>query len=422
MRIVHDTLPCGIEYGAVHLPRRHVVSVQIRLLSGLCREPVDQLGIGRLVSETIDKGTEQRNGQALSDAFDAIGASHGGGIGRETTSFTCTVLPDHFEEALALLAEFVRRPTFPEDAFRANLELARQEWLALDDDAQGLTDKIISRRAYGPILGRHALGEPGTIDRITRDDLVAHWRREFHAGRMIAVVSGPIEPTRAADALQTNFDGFGSAERGGRQTYGVEFTPGAEHHAKDLEQQHIGICWPGVDAAHDAFPTQQVMLGVLSGGMGARLFTEVREKQGLVYWVSAWHETPRGSGMVFMGASTQPERCDRTYATLLHEVDRLVEDVDQDELDRAVTGIVSSLETRGDATRARCSELGNDLLFFGRPVSEEEKIAKVKAVTIDGIREYLNAHPRDRLCVVTLGPKPLGDGITTDAVAVDATG
>ncbi len=407
--IVHDTLPCGIEYGVFPLPRRHVVALQIRVLSGTATEPSDKLGLAWLIAETIDKGTEKRTGRQLSDAFDAIGASHHVAAGRETTTCTCTVLPEHFEKAVALQAEFLRTPTFPDDVFSVGVQLAKQELLALEDDAHDLTDKLIGRRAYGPLLGRHPLGEPETLDRMVRSDLENHWRSQFHGGRMIISVAGAVDAKQAADVLQKHFSGFGSAERAGRSPLPVEFSGGAIHHHKELEQEQIGICWPGVEATDDDFPTQLVMLGILSGGMSARLFTEVREKLGLVYWVSAWQETPRGAGMIFLGASTKPDRSDRTYAALLREVERLAEDVEQDELDRAVTGILAGLETRGDSTRARCGELANDLFFFGRPLSDAEKIAKVEAVTLDGIRRYLATHPRDQLCVVTLGPRPLAD-------------
>jgi predicted Zn-dependent peptidase len=113
--------------------------------------------------------------------------------------------------------------------------------------------------------------------------------------------------------------------------------------------------------------------------------------------------------MIFLGASTTPNRCEQTYATLLREVDRLADDLEQDELDRAVTGLVAYQDTRGDTTRSRCAELGSDLFFWGRPVPPEEKTAKVEAVTIDDVKRYLADYPRDRLCVVTLGPKPLDD-------------
>ncbi len=404
---VHEHLLCGLEYGVTPLPDRHVVSFQIRLLAGTASEPPRTLGLSRVVEETLDKGTEGYTARELADAFDAIGAGHQSGTGRETMTFTCTILPEHFERAIELHAELLRRPTFPEEAVSVNVQLAKQELIALDDDAQGIVDKLISRQAYGPVLGRHALGEHETLERITRADLESFWRTHFYAGRTIVSVAGAIEPARVADVLTKHFDGFGSARRDGRGAIPVDFTPRTTHHDKALEQEHIAICWPGVDATHDEFPVQQVTLGILSGGMSGRLFTEVREKRGLVYWVSAWQETPRGAGMMFLGASTTPERCDRTYETLLHEVDRLADDITQDELDRAVTGIVANQETRGDATRARCSELATDLFFFGRPIPIEEKVAKIQAVTIEDIRRYLTLHPRDRLCVITLGPRPL---------------
>jgi len=405
--MVHDHLPCGIEYGVAALPQRHVVAFQIRVLAGVCSEPSDRLGLARLVEETIDKGTERHSGRELSDAFDAIGASRQSGTGRETTTFTCTILPGHFERAVELHAELLRQPTFPPEAVEVNVQLAQQELIALEDDAHGLADKLMGLQAYGPVLGRHPLGERATLDRMERHDLERYWRAYFHGGRMIVAVAGPVEAGRVADLFTTHFDGFGRTERNGRAAFTVEFNERTTHHPKALEQEHIAVCWPGVDPTDADFPIQQVILGILSGGMSGRLFTEVREKRGLVYWVSAWQETPRGAGMLFLGASTTPERCDQTYDTLLREVDRLSEDITQDELDRAVTGMVAQQETRGDSTRSRCGELANDLFFFGRPIPIEEKVAKIEAVTIEDIRRYLSEHPRDRLSVMTLGPRPL---------------
>lgn len=407
---VHADLPCGIEYAVMPMPQRHIVTFQIRVLAGTCSEPADRLGLAGLVEETLDKGTERRSGRELSDAFDAIGAVTRSGTGRETTTFTCTVLPEHFEKAVALHAEFLRQPTFPNDAVKVAVELARQDLASLEDDAQGLADKLLSRQAYGPVLGRHELGEKDCLDRITRDDLLRHWQSHFSAGNMMVCAAGAIEANRAADVFEKHFQGFGKPERRGRVGYAIEFNPGMTHRQKELEQEQIGICWRGVDATHADFPVQMVTLGILSGGMSGRLFTEVRERLGLVYWVGAYQDTPRGHGMMFVGASTTPDRCDETFKVLLREVDRLAEDIEQEELDRAVTGIIASQDTRGDSTRAHCGELGTDLFHFGRPIPIQEKTAKIQAVSIEDIRRYLKAYPRKQLCVVTLGPRPLSKG------------
>ena len=419
-RSAHGSLPCGIEYGLLPLPERRVVSFQFRVFGGMAAEPHDKLGLAKLVEETIDKGTAKRTGRELSDAFDALGASCGSGTGRETVTFVCTVLPEYFEQAVALQAEFLTTPTFPSDVVEVNVDLARQELLALEDDAHAITEKLIDRQAFGPILGRHALGEKECFDRIATEDLVSYWKQCFAGGRTLAAFAGPLEESHVRDVLQQTFEGFGRPEPAGRAAHPLQFLAHRTHHAKDLQQQQVAVCFPGVDVTHEDFPTQQVMLSILSGGMSGRLFTEVREKQGLVYWVSAWQETPRGHGMIFLGASTTPERCDRTFETLLREVDRLAEDIDDDELDRAITGLVASQETRGDATRARCSEVASDLFFFGRPVSPDEKLAKIRSVTRARIMDYLDKYPRDRLSVVTLGPRPLTDDPKARAVVESA--
>ena len=407
IQLAHERLPCGIEYGVVSLARRHVVSFQIIVFAGAASEPAERLGLARILEETIDKGTELHSGRELSDQFDAIGASVGAGAGRETTTFSCTVLPEHFERAVELHAEMLRRPIFPEDACAVNLELARQELTALEDDPPALMDKLISPSALGTPLGRHPLGERETLDALTRDHLLEHWKEHFHAGAMLVAVAGPLAPQQVAQTFEKHFAGFGDGVLAGRTPWPATFTPGNTHHLKELEQEQIGICWPGIGVTHDDYPIQRVMLGILSGGMSSRLFTEVREKQGLVYSVQAWHETPRGCGMIFLGASSTPENCAQAYNTMLREVDRLAEDIEPDELERAITGIVAGNETRGDLTRARCGEMANDLFHFGHPVPTEEKMAKVLAVSIQDVKDYLARYARDSLCVVTLGPTTL---------------
>jgi predicted Zn-dependent peptidase len=406
-QLVHRHLKCGIEFAAEVLPGRPTSALEIRVLAGASHEPADRLGLARLVEETLDKGTSKHDGRALLDAFDAIGAQRSSATGRDTTAFGCLCLPEFLPQVIDLHAEMLREPTFPEDACRVAIDLAIQELSSLEDDPQALVDKLMSRQAYGPLLGRHPLGEKEMLERITRADMEQLWQGTYFAGRLLLCVAGPVDPDAIADYAEQAFGGFGSASPAGREALPVVFSAARTHYPKELEQEHIGICYPGVPATDDEYPVERVMLGVLAGGMSGRLFTEVREKQGLVYWVGAWHEHPRDAGMIHLGASTTPERCDRTYSTLLREVDRLSEDLTESEVERAIVGIVARTETRGDITRAHCSELVSDLFHYGHPIPMEEKVAKVQAVNADAIKRYLAAHPRDSLSVVTLGPREL---------------
>ncbi|MFO0973196.1 MAG: pitrilysin family protein [Phycisphaerae bacterium] len=402
-RFVHRRLDCGIEFAAAPIPGRKIVALELRVLGGMVTEPADELGVAFLTEQTLSKGTARRTGPELSDAFDALGALHGSWVSRESIGFRGTCLPEHLDAMLDLHAELIRTPTFPDDSCRVAVELATQELTLLEDDPGELSRKLLMPHAYGPILGRHAYGDRATLARLSRPQIANYWRANFHPARMQVVLGGAVDPARAADRLEKLFGDM--SPRGSEYvTPAVAFSAGAWHYHKELEQQHVGICWPGVPVRSDAHPVERVMLAILGEGMSSRLFTEVREKQGLVYWVGAWHEHPRAAGMIHLGASSTPARCAQTCRTLLREVERLAEDITPDELERAKTLLTARSQTHGDLTRARTSELSADLFFHGCPMPIEEKNAAINRVTIDDIRAYLAAHPRDRRCVVTLGP------------------
>ncbi|MFQ5491476.1 MAG: hypothetical protein ACE5GE_12210, partial [Phycisphaerae bacterium] len=102
-----------------------------------------------------------------------------------------------------------------------------------------------------------------------------------------------------------------------------------------------------------------------------------------------------------------PDRAQLTFDTLLHEIDRLSQDLTEEELDRARTRLIAREQTLADMTRSRRNSLAYDMFHHGRPRSTQERIESLKGVTGDDLRAYLRNHPRDRLSIVTLGPREL---------------
>ena len=422
MTRTHFQLDSGVELAVLHLPERRAVAMDIRMLAGLVDEPADKLGLAHLVGQTLDKGTQGYDGRGLSDAFDEIGASWNSWCGREMCGFTSLCLPEFFERNVELHAEFLRRPTYPEDSCAVAIELARQELLTLEDDPQSLADKLIGRQAFGPLLGRHAAGERQTLDAIGRADFVRFWEGNYRAGRMLVSVAGPLKAEAVEATVDRYFSGFGPPEQAPRRAIPVEFGAVSTHHPKKTEQEQIAIALPGVAIGHEEHAAERILVNVLSGGMSARLFTEVREKQGLVYWVGAWTENPRKSGMVLVGASAMIEHCEQVYATLLRELERVGQDVTTEEVERALTGIAVRADIRAAITRAQCSEQADDLFHYGRPVPWEEKLSRLQAVTADDVMGYCARYlANGGMSAVSLGPHPLAaDGVRESPGPVDS--
>jgi predicted Zn-dependent peptidase len=401
----HAFLPAGVELAVDLLPQRHTVALSFRMLTGVADDPPELTGVGALVEDALSKGTRRFDGRGLADAFDALGAQWGSLSGRQSMMVRVLCLPEFALDVVGLVAEMIVHPTFPDDACRVALDLAQQELRHIEDDPFDLLRIMVQRLTLGPVLGRDPDGTPESLARMTPDDIRAHWRRVYCVGRLQVAAAGPVDPAALARRVDECFRGFGSSQAAGRSPAEFEFTPARQHRHKELEQQYIGITLPGLPRHHDDFAVEQVLIGVLSGGMSGRLFTEVREKQGLVYWVGAWHEQPRGKGVIHLGASTTPERSDRTYDTLLRELRRIGDDLTAAETIRARDGLIAHLETEDDLTRARAGGLSDDLFHFGRPIGREAKLAALRAVTPERVAAYARRLPLDRLCVATLGPR-----------------
>ena len=141
--------------------------------------------------------------------------------------------------------------------------------------------------------------------------------------------------------------------------------------------------------------------------MGARLFTEVREKRGLVYSVSASASSHRGVGFSLAYAGTTPQRAQETLDVLLAELVKIGEGVEENELERAKIGMLSSLVMQEESSRARAGAIARDLWMLGRVRSLDEITDAINGVSVGQIREFYDRHPVGDFSVVTLGPAKL---------------
>src|SRR5262249_31387105 len=138
------------------------------------------------------------------------------------------------------------------------------------------------------------------------------------------------------------------------------------HLEKETTQTQIGIAYPSVPIGHPDYYAALGAVNVLSGGMSARLFTEVREKRGLCYAVWATYQTLRDRASVLCYAGTTNERAQETLDVMLGELKRLQEGIEKEEVERVQAGLKSSLIMQEESTSARAGTLASDWYYLGR--------------------------------------------------------
>ncbi|HMQ17294.1 MAG TPA: insulinase family protein, partial [Phycisphaerae bacterium] len=130
----HAQLPSGIELAVDPLPERNVAAIIFRVLAGVSDEPADLNGVGMIVERTLSKGTQVRDGRALADAFDLLGAQWGSASGRQSMMVRTLCLPEFALDVVDLVAEMLCQPVFPDEACRVAVQLALEQRRHLDDD------------------------------------------------------------------------------------------------------------------------------------------------------------------------------------------------------------------------------------------------------------------------------------------------
>jgi len=376
---------------------------------GNAHDPIDRLGRSAVVSEMLMRGDQQRDSRAQADAFDRIGASRSIDPTKRYMRFSTTVLAHRLEEAAALFADNVLRPSLSEDALGPAKDLALQSLASLQDDPQQLAVLAARERHHPEPLNRSGYGTADGINALTAQQASEGWNAAARPNGSMIAVAGDVTPDTAKmvfEATLSDWSGEAPAfTEGGEPPRGY-----AHHEDPDANQVQVVVVHDGPPESSADAVKERFVASVLSGGMSGRLFTEVREKRGLCYSVSAAFAAEKDRGTTTAYVGTTPERAQESLDVLSQELIRITTPqgaITEDEFERAKIGMKSRLVVSGESSGARAAALASDWHRLGRVRTLDEMAADIDRVTLGELNEYAKQRSLGRVTVQTLGPSPL---------------
>lgn len=380
--------------------------------AGCVYDPLDRSGLASFTCEMSIRGAGQRDSRRLIDDLDNLGVDRSESVSDAHLRYGGATVADNLPATLAIYADILRRPHLPDDQLEAARLAMLQELRAVEDEPAQKVMIELQRHFYPEPWGRPSQGDQASLENTTINDIRRFFRRHFGPKGTILGVAGKIDWPRVEDTVESLLgDWNGSPE-----------SPGAErpttckktHLSYESNQTHIGIAYPSVPYRDPHYFQAWGAMGVLSGGMSARLFTEVRERRGLCYSVYATYHTLRDRGGVFCYAGTSAERAQETLDVTLHELLRLAEGVKPQELQRLKARIKSALIMQQESSSSRSSSIARDWYHLGRVRTLEEVGRLADELTCESINAYLAEHPPKDFTIDTLGPCELEtpDGIS----------
>jgi predicted Zn-dependent peptidase len=385
----------------------HVRSAALNFLvpAGCVYDPPEHLGVGSVLADLITRGAGPRDSRELTLALDNLGLDRSESVGSMHTRFWGATVATNLPAALEIYADILRRPHLPAEEMDAVKALALQDLRALEDEPRQKMLIELRKRHYPAPLGQDRRGTEAGINSLTADVVRKQYRRLFHARGTILSVAGNIEWKPLRDQVERLFgDWPGGAEA--PLTLGPA-SAGVTHLTKETTQTQIGIAYPSVPFGQPDYYAALGAVNVLSGGMSARLFTEVREKRGLCYAVWATYQTFRDRAAILCYAGTTNERAQETFDVTMAELKRLADGIEPDEVERVRAGLKSSLIMQDESTSARAGTLASDWYYLGRVRGFDEIQSAINGLTPEGIVGHLRRHPPENFTIVTLGPKAL---------------
>jgi predicted Zn-dependent peptidase len=387
------------------MPGVQSAAMMLMLPAGASNDPPDRTGAASVLAELVLRGAGDRDSRQLTDHLDSLGLQRSTSAGVHHTRFAAAGVADNVMQSLDVFADIVQRPHLPEVGFVAARDLALQALAGIDDEPRQKVFIKLREWHWPNPFGRNPMGTKDDLEKLSLDFCKSDFADRYHAKDAIISFAGNINFDETKSAVAKHFGKWS-----GKRSDPIKLLPppGRYHfEPQKSEQTHIGIAYPSVPENHADFYTARMAVEVLSGGMSGRLFTEVREKRGLVYNVGASFASQKGYGSIMGYAGTSNDRAQATLDCFVHELHRLSDGVEQDELDRAKIGLKASIIMSGESSAARAGAISHDFFMRGRIRTLDEISKALDAVSIERINEYLKKNKPGPFTIVIVGPMEL---------------
>ncbi len=329
--IAQFELPNGVRVLAYENFSSPAVVITGYLLNGALDETRDQAGLAGFVTDCLTRGTERFSYEQIFEQTESIGAGLSVSGGMYTTSFFGKSLAEDLSLMLVLLADVLRRPTFP----KAEVEKERAEWLTSLQERENNTRAQCS-------LAFHALCYPkthpfswssdgymDTAKALTCNDLRAFQHTHYSPQGMVITVVGAVKAEQVRDQVAAMF-GDWAATRVSQRSMPIAppLKKISRKHVKmpGKSQSNLMLGFPALPQTHPDWLACQLMDSILGQfGMYGRLGESVRKEEGLVYYIGSRFDGGLAQGPWYVSAGTNPKTIDRVVQIALTEVQRMVD-------------------------------------------------------------------------------------------------
>jgi predicted Zn-dependent peptidase len=398
----------GLRILSASMPQVQSVTCMIMLAAGSRYETPETNGIAHFSEHMFFKGTERRpTAREIGMEVDGLGGEFNAFTSKEYTGYYVRCAADHRDQALDVLVDMLRNSKFEAEEIEREKGVIVEEMNMYFDTPRDFIGGVYEHLLYGDQpLGWDIIGRKETVQAAERDTFLEYVDRWYKPERMVVGVAGRLDGDyvgsieRLLGDLEPEETGTPAALTGNGNAERIKI------HRKDSDQAHLCLGVRSYPIVHPDRWALQLLATVLGTGMSSRLFTEVRERRGLAYYVYAHNQGYTDAGTLYSQAGVDIKRSEEAVETIVEQFRKITaEPVPSEELEKA------RALAKGRFVLRLESPQGMILFGLGREVlgdtmiEPDDVLAGLDAVTAEDIQRVAqDVIASDGLNLALIGP------------------
>jgi len=396
----------GLRVLTAPMPHAQSVSCFLMLAAGSRYETAETNGIAHFAEHMFFKGTERRpTARDVAGEIDSIGGEFNAFTGKEYTGYYVRCAAATRDTALDVLVDMLRNSRFEETEIEREKGVIVEEMNMYYDTPRDFIGGVYESLLYGDQpLGWDIIGRKETVRDATRETFLGYTDTWYRPNRMVVGVGGQIGEG-LQETLEQLLGDMASGDAGAPAPVRPNGAGRVKVHTKQSDQAHVVL---GVHSRPLLDPDRyvlQLLATVLGGGMSSRLFTEVRERRGLAYYVYGANHAYTDAGSLYAQSGVDIKRIDEAVSTIVEQFRLLADEpVPADELEKARNFAKGRFVLQLESPHGTIMFGLRREVLEGRADEPKEVLAALDAVTAEDLQRVARDVVDSGIHLAVIGP------------------
>ncbi len=355
-------------------------------------------GIAHFFEHMAFKGSKKYpTAHKISSIVDGLGGMFNAYTSKDHTGYYIKAPTRHFDLSLDVIADMIQHSLLDQAEIEKEKGVIVEEINMIADNPSRQVWDVYGKLLYGEHpLGRLITGTKDTVTKFDQKTFTDYMKSLYGPDNAVLVVAGGLThgdnslsvdhykeeiEKRFADWKPVNppkYEDFTSTQK----------KPMVSTLTKKTEQMHFSLGFRSFSFSDSRRYSLEVLSAILGSGMSSRLFSEIREKRGLAYYIYSYVDSYHDNGSLSIHAGVRANKEDLSLSVelILAEFDKLKSgDLKSEELTKVKELIKGNLVLSLEDTYSVANFYGDQLLLEDKKESPEEFIAKIDAVTAEEV-------------------------------------